>query len=87
MNQRLFRIRNRTAKRLSRRIDSLSQTRRSAGRISRQQAYQKLIQVAQASVKQAKNAQVILLRSNPRISHKPLRTGQFSWLSIRFSLF
>jgi transposase, IS5 family len=53
----LFRNRLRTARRISRSIDSLSKTRNKSGSQKRQQAYSKLIKLTQASFKQAEKVQ------------------------------
>lgn len=60
LNAQLFRNRNRTARRISRRIDSLSRTRTQRGSEQRKQAYEKLLEVAQASLKQAQGVQRFL---------------------------
>ena len=59
-NSTMFRNRNRSARRLSRKIDSLSKTRNKSGRDRREKAYSKLIKVSQQSVKQAEKLQNIL---------------------------
>lgn len=56
----LFRNRLRTARRISRSIDSLSKTRNKSGSQKRQQAYSKLIKLTQARFKQAEKVQKIL---------------------------
>lgn len=56
----LFRNRLRTARRISRQIDSLSKTKNKSGSQKRQQAYSKLIKLTQASFKQAEKVQKIL---------------------------
>jgi IS5 family transposase len=64
VNSSLFRNRHRTARRISRQIDSLSKTRNQSGRQKREQAYSKLIQITQASFKQAQKMQTILRNLN-----------------------
>ena len=60
-NPQLFRNRNRTARRISRRIDSLSGTRTKRGSEHRKKAYAKLLVVSLASLKQAQAIHKILL--------------------------
>lgn len=64
INSSLFRNRYRTARRISRQIDGLSKTRNQSGRQKREQAYSKLIEVTQASLKQAQKVKSILMNSN-----------------------
>lgn len=59
-NAQMFRNRNRTARRISRRIDSLSRTRTQRGSEQRKQAYEKLLEVSQACLKQAQGVQRLL---------------------------
>ena len=56
----VFRNRNRTARRISRRIDSLCRTHTQQGNEQRKQAYNKLLQVTEASLKQAKKVQRLI---------------------------
>jgi transposase, IS5 family len=65
INSSLFRNRYRTARRISRQIDGLSKTRNQSGRQKREQAYSKLIEVTQSSLKQAQKVKNILMNSNP----------------------
>ncbi|MHC5830720.1 MAG: ISNCY family transposase, partial [Nostoc sp.] len=60
INSSLFRNRYRTARRISRQIDGLSKTRNQSGRQKREQAYSKLIEVTQASWKQAQKFKSII---------------------------
>lgn len=60
INLQIFRKRNRTARKISREIDSLSTTRNEAGRQKREKLYLKLIEVTKASLKQAKQVETIL---------------------------
>ncbi len=60
IDTRLFRNRLRTARRISRSIDSLSKTKNKSGSQKRQQAYSKLIKLTKASLKQAEKVQEIL---------------------------
>ena len=59
-NRRLFQNRNRTARRISRRIDSLSRTYTQQGSQQRKKAYEKLLEVTLASVKQARIVQRLI---------------------------
>lgn len=74
----LFRNRLRTARRISRAIDSLSKTKNKSGSQKRQQAYSKLIKLTQASFKQAEKVQKI-------ISDLPL--PNFPTIRQKFTLF
>jgi IS5 family transposase len=67
VNTQLFRNRHRTARRISRRIDSLSRTRTQQGSEQRKKAYEKLLEVSKASLKQAQSVQKLLqnLKSLP----------------------
>jgi IS5 family transposase len=67
VNAQFFRNRHRTARRISRRIDSLSRTRTQRGSEQRKKAYEKLLEVSQASLKQAQGVQKLLqnLKSLP----------------------
>jgi IS5 family transposase len=60
----LFRNRHRTARRISRQIDSLSKTRNLSGRQRREKAYSKLISVASSCLKQAQKMKTILENIN-----------------------
>jgi transposase, IS5 family len=60
IHPRLFQNRYRTARKISRNIDSLSQARSQWGRQNREQAYRRLLEVTQASLKQAQKVQVLL---------------------------
>ena len=60
IHPRLFQNRYRTARKISRNIDSLSQARSQLGRQNREQAYRRLLEVTQASLKQAQKVQVLL---------------------------
>jgi IS5 family transposase len=60
MNLGIFRNRYRTARRISRQIDSLSKTRNESGKQKRKQAYMKLIEVTKAAIKQAQKLKLIL---------------------------
>ncbi len=66
-NSQLFRNRNRIARRDSRRIDSLSRTRTQQGSEQRKQAYKKLLEITESSLKQAKKLQrLIQALGNPQ---------------------
>ncbi len=65
-----FRNRCRRARRISRQIDSLSKTRNQAGKQKRKQAYSQLIDVAKASLKQAKKVPALLSHLNTNKSEK-----------------
>jgi IS5 family transposase len=60
LNLRIFRNRYRTARRISRQIDSLSKTRNESGKEKRKQAYMKLIEVTKAAIKQTQKVKSIL---------------------------
>ncbi|HCF27715.1 MAG TPA: ISNCY family transposase [Cyanobacteria bacterium UBA11049] len=60
INLQIFRNRYRTARRISRQIDSLSKTRNESGKQKRKQAYMKLIEVTNAAIKQAQKLKSIL---------------------------
>lgn len=64
INSSIFRNRHRTARRISREIDSLSKTRNQSGRQKREKAYSKLIDIAKASWKQAQKVKLIIGNSN-----------------------
>ena len=64
INLSIFRNRHRTARRISRQIDSLSKTRNQSDRQKREKAYSKLIDIAKASWKQAEKVKLILGNSN-----------------------
>ena len=78
INSSLFRNRYRTARRISRQIDGLSKTRNQSGRQKREQAYAKLIEVTQASWKQAQKFKSIITNLN---------LLQFHQLLQRFEIF
>ena len=61
VNLRIFRNLYRTARRISRQIDSLSKTRNESGKLKRKQAYMKLIEVTKAVIKQAEKVKSILV--------------------------
>jgi IS5 family transposase len=63
INSSIFRNRHRTARRISRQIDELSKTKNQSGRQKREQAYSKLIEVTQASFRQAQKLKKILENS------------------------
>ncbi len=67
----LFRNRHRTARRISRRIDSLSRTHTQRGSEQRKKAYEKLLEVSKASLKQAQGVQK-LLQNIKRLSTEKL---------------
>ncbi len=60
----IFRNRHRTARRISRTIDSLSKARNKSGRQKREKAYSKLIAITKASWKQAQKVKSIIGNSN-----------------------
>ena len=60
IHPRLFQNRYRTARKISRNIDSLSQARSQWGRQNREQAYRQLLELTQASLRQAQKVQVLL---------------------------
>ncbi|MBD2409366.1 hypothetical protein FACHB389_32100 [Nostoc calcicola FACHB-389] len=64
INLSIFRNRHRTARRISREIDSLSKTRNQSGRQKREKAYSKLIEIAKASWKQAQKVKLVIEDSN-----------------------
>ncbi|MHC5717372.1 MAG: ISNCY family transposase [Nostoc sp.] len=64
LNLNMFRNRYRTARRISREIDSLSKTRNQSGRQKRDKAYSKLIDIAKASWKQAQKVKLIIGNTN-----------------------
>ena len=64
INLSIFRNRHRTARRISREIDSLSKTRNQSGRQKREKAYSKLINIAKASWKQAQKVKLVIGNSN-----------------------
>lgn len=64
INLSIFRNRHRTARRISREIDSLSKTRNQSGRQKREKAYSKLIEIAKASWKQAQKVKLVIGDSN-----------------------
>lgn len=59
----IFRNRHRTARRISRQIDSLSKTRNQSGRQRREKAYLKLIALTKASWKQAQKIKLMIENS------------------------
>lgn len=73
VNLRIFRNRYRTARRISRQIDSLSKTRNESGKLKRKQAYMKLIEVTKAAIKQAEKVKSILAQLNAVKSCKILQ--------------
>ncbi len=72
INPSLFRNRCRTARRISRKIDSLSKTRNKSGQQKRKQAYIKLIEVTKASLRQAQKVKTILTGLNENKCQKLL---------------
>ena len=70
INPSWFRNRCRTARRISRQIDSLSKTRNQAGKQKRKQAYSQLIDLTKASLKQAQKGQNLLTHLNSKKSEK-----------------
>ncbi len=72
-NLSIFRNRHRTARRISREIDSLSKTRNQSGRQKREKAYSKLIALTKASCKQAQKVKLLIGNSNFLESQKLLQ--------------
>lgn len=64
INSNIYRNRYRTARRISRQIDSLSKTRNKSGSQKRKQAYSKLIEVTKLSFKQAQKIIIFLKNTN-----------------------
>lgn len=76
INLRIFRNRYRTARRISRQIDSLSKTRNESGKQRRKQAYTKLIEVTKAAIKQAEKVKSVLVQLDAVKSQKILQTWE-----------
>jgi IS5 family transposase len=73
INSSLFRNRYRTARRISRQIDSLSKTRNQFGQQQRKSAYIKLIEVTKAAIKQAQKVRTLLENFNSPQAKKLLQ--------------
>jgi IS5 family transposase len=73
INLRIFRNRYRTARRISREIDSFSKTRNESGKQKRKQAYMKLIEVTKAAIKQVQKVKSILDNLNSVKSQRILQ--------------
>ncbi len=82
MNLGIFRNRYRTARRISRQIDSLSKTRNESGKQKRKQAYMKLIEVTKAAIKQAQKLKSILDNLDTVKSQKILQKSKIFLLRI-----
>lgn len=75
-DQRLFQNRHRTAKIIARKIDDLSRTRTQAGSDQRKLSYQKLLDVASATLKQAQQVKTILHKAIGKDVNKLVKTFQ-----------
>ncbi|MFN6569396.1 ISNCY family transposase [Dendronalium sp. ChiSLP03b] len=73
INLQIFRNRYRTARRISRQIDSLSKTRNESGQQKRKQAYIKLIEITKAAMKQAQKVKILLEKLDSAKSQRILQ--------------